>query len=616
MPIKKKYGDSLSWGDLIIYAADVMMENAGLPVIGTCFGRVDETSGYWSIELGPNQAQELVTPCLAGSVKGSEIDCDGNCDGNCLAPFGASTTQLIYVHPGGVKTEEHPDANNPYDLQLMADNIRDVFSRMGMNDSELVAISGGGHAFGKVHGACPLGAGKSPFEAEVKGEKPWQGLCGESEMQGKAENTFTSGFEGPWSERPYEWSNLYYQYLAYDEFEMVNSPASDTTDPDPANWRNITQWWMKDPARRYATMAPAAHGTGKVPIQMLTSDFSLTVDPSYKKIVKTFADDIKELEHAFTHAWYKLTTRDMGPRSRCLGPLVPPEQDWQQPLYNPTTAMQDEISHLYRHLKEFVRGAEVEYISLAANSAATHRVTDYLGGANGARIQYSPEKDWPQNVGLQPALSKLKNLKLDYHVSLADRIVLAGMVALEAKGITGLSFCPGRGDAKDGSASVDLELNLLKDFKFAESEGPLAKHAMKISGLTVIEAVAFLFHKTPNKAAVIALVELFEVDGDLESTASVAQRFAFYNAETLEALYELCEDDNFDIHFRAAWTKKMNADRYDGPTKNVCEKLCVCAEEETDDPSQRELMFASHDLGSHDHPPLEPALLPHASCVC
>jgi len=201
---------------------------------------------------------------------------------------------------------------------------------------------------------------------------------------------------------------------------------------------NITQWWMKDPARRQATMAPAAHGPGKQHIQMLTSDMSLTVDPEYKKWVKTYADDIKQLEHAFSHAWFKLTTRDMGPRSRCLGPdkLVPPEQDWQQPVYNPTTATSSQISHLYRQLvQQFVKGAEDDFISLAASSAATHRVTDYRGGANGARIQYSPEKDWPQNAGLQDALNTLKGLDAmmasnGYYVSLADRIVLAGNVGL------------------------------------------------------------------------------------------------------------------------------------------------------------------------------------------
>jgi len=290
-PIKQKYGLGLSWADLMILAGTVAIEDRGGVTLGFCWGRTDDESGEDSILLGPSKEQEVLFPC------------DSENNGFCVAPFGAVALETIYVNPSGPGGSHDPAAS--------AESIRDVFGRMGMNDSETVALIGGGHTLGKTHGACPLGAGPAPDEDP---NDPWPGNCG----TGIGNDSFTTGFEGPWTSNPIDWDNQYFKNLISFNWTLGDSPGGNM------------QWFAED-----ADPAPAAFGDGEQPIMMLTSDIALINDESYLAIVNEFADDLDAFNAAFAAAWYKLTTRDSGPAERCLGPDVPPPQPFQNPLPPP-----------------------------------------------------------------------------------------------------------------------------------------------------------------------------------------------------------------------------------------------------------------------------------------
>ncbi|KAJ8603279.1 hypothetical protein CTAYLR_006938 [Chrysophaeum taylorii] len=455
-PIKLKYGLGLSWGDLIILAGNVAIESMGGPLLGTCLGRVDESSNYWAVELGPNEEQRAVAPCDMG-------------DTFCTAPFGATETSIIYVNPGG-------PGGNGTDFLGSAAHIRSSFGRMSMNDTETVALIGGGHAFGKGHGACPDGAGPSPAEDPTN---PWPGLCGDGIS---VEDRFTSGWEGTWTETPVNWTNLYFQYLSTFDFTLnpfVN-PAGNTVWRVPGN----------------AIVAPTANLSATEPVMMYTSDVSLQIDSAYREIVDLFAADLEYLEEQFASAWYKLTTRDMGPVTRCVGSDTPPAQDFQFPLPDPPATLPD-YDAVAQMISETVNLAGADGSALARYSvrlawrcASTFRITDYRGGCNGARILLSPEADWPINAGLADVAALLDPIKAAYDdLSWSDLIVLAGTLALEMHGSNALPFCGGRTDASDGAGSDLLEPRLTFGVNDTETE---IKYAIKLSGLTEGEYIALL----------------------------------------------------------------------------------------------------------------------------
>ena len=286
-----KYGAGLSFGDLIVLTGNVALESMGAPVLGFCGGRIDDNDGAWSIPLGPTKEQAATTPC--------------DVNGNCTLPFGTTTIGLIYVNPEGPMGNPDPVAS--------ALQVRDVFSRMGMNDSETVALIGGGHAFGKAHGACPTGPGPSPKEDP---SNPYPGTCGPSgPSMGKGPNQFTSGFEGTWSATPTTWNNNYFIGLTTQEWVLGTSPGG---------------------KKQFYQKGCCGPGTAQI---MLTTDLSLMSDPQFEAIVDIYSRCQSALDNDFSHAWYKLTTHDMGPVTRCIGPDVPPPQPFQFPLPPPPATL-------------------------------------------------------------------------------------------------------------------------------------------------------------------------------------------------------------------------------------------------------------------------------------
>jgi catalase (peroxidase I) len=288
-PIKEKYGLGLSWGDLMVLAGTTAVEAMGGPTLGICMGRVDDENGARSDDLGPTPIQEKFAPC--------------DDPGNCSAPLGTTTVGLIYVNPEGPMGVPLP--------QESALEVRDTFGRMGMDDRETVALIGGGHSFGKTHGACSAGPGLAPDETEAMGLNPdtqaWKGLCG----TGKGADTFTSGIEGPWTSNPTVWDNDYFKNLMKHDWEVHTGPGGHH------------QWRVADEEERntWEAKAPGASG-GVENIMMLTSDIALKEDPTYLPIVKEFAEDPSKLDEAFAAAWHKLTTRAFGAQAspRCFTP--------------------------------------------------------------------------------------------------------------------------------------------------------------------------------------------------------------------------------------------------------------------------------------------------------
>lgn len=470
-PVKAKYGAALSWGDLIVLAGNTAIKTMGGPVLGFCAGRMDDVDGQASLPLGPTVEQQAVANCTPG-------------DGNCQQPLGQSTMGLIYVNPEGVMGVPVPNASVPH--------IRGTFGSMGMNDSETVALIGGGHAFGKTHGACPSGAGPGPEEDP---NNPWPGTCGHGPTKGKGNNTFTSGFEGPWTTTPTRWSNQYFHNLLDFDWEVHKGPGGHF------------QWRPKHKANSPRRDTPLPD------IMMLTTDIALLHDPTYLMLVQRFAENATALDEAFSHAWYKLTTRDMGPFVRCLGKDVPPAQPWQRPL--PALNENTPNTELIRADVEALLGTTSPAIApdqitatnstqnttrnattyapllttLAWQCASTYRETDHAGGCNGARLRFAPEKDWLGNLGMDQVLMVLAPIKDKYPgLSWADLIVIAGTVAVESgapETRNTFQFCLGRSDALEGDESVKV----LEPRNYS-SAGVEVRDNMAVMGLTVEEGVA------------------------------------------------------------------------------------------------------------------------------
>lgn len=423
-PIKKKYGNNISWADLMVLTGNVSLESMGFKTFGFAGGRTDDWEAdlvYW----GPEK-KFLADERYKGDRK---LD----------KPLAAVQMGLIYVNPEG------PNGNP--DPLAAAKDIRETFGRMAMNDEETLALIAGGHTFGKAHGAADpskcIGAAPAGAGIEEQG-MGWKNKCGE----GNAGDTITSGLEGAWSVSPTQWTTQYLSNLFAWEWVKTKSPAG------------ATQWIPKD--GQAANLVPDAHDENKrhAPI-MFTTDLALKVDPSYQKIAKRFLENPKEFELAFAKAWFKLTHRDMGPRTRYLGKEVPKEElIWQDPIpvVNHKLIGGTEIASL----KNIVLNSGLtvsELVRTAWASAASFRGTDYRGGANGARIRLAPEKNWPVNNPdeLAKVLKTLEDIQKDFNksgknVSLADLIVLGGAAAVEkAAKSAGYSvkvpFTPGRMDA-------------------------------------------------------------------------------------------------------------------------------------------------------------------------
>ncbi|MDG2012519.1 MAG: catalase/peroxidase HPI, partial [Pirellulaceae bacterium] len=434
-PVKQKYGAKLSWADLMIFTGNCALESMGFKTFGFAGGRADTWEPEGDIYWGP-ESEWLGDKRYTGE---RELE----------NPLGAVQMGLIYVNPEGPNGTPDPLAS--------AHDIRDTFGRMAMNDEETVALIAGGHTFGKAHGAAdpdqyvgaePEGAG---IEEQGLG---WKNSFG----TGNAGDTISSGLEGAWTTDPVKWDNNYFDNLFGYEWEQTKSPAG------------ATQWIPKDASA--STSVPDAFDPDKqhAPI-MFTTDLALRLDPAYEPISRRFHENPDQFADAFARAWYKLTHRDMGPVSRCLGNMVPEAQLWQDPV--PAVDHQLVGDQEIADLKERILASGLsisQLVSTAWASASTFRGTDKRGGANGARIRLAPQKDWAVNqpAELSSVLDQLEQIQKAFNeshaggpqISLADTIVLAGCAAVEAAAEkagheTTVPFAPGRTDATQEMTDVE-----------------------------------------------------------------------------------------------------------------------------------------------------------------
>ncbi len=431
-PVKQKYGRKLSWADLMILAGNVAIESMGGPVFGFGGGRADvfepERDIYWGTEEN-----------WVGQGAETRIDEDS---GKALEnPLAAIQMGLIYVNPEG-------PGGNPDPLKSARD-IRETFARMAMNDEETVALTAGGHTFGKCHGAGDASkVGSEPEGADIA----QQGLGWQSGHEsGMGDHTITSGLEGAWTPTPIQWSNNYFRMLLEYEYELVRSPAG------AQQWQPINQ--------KPEDMAPGAHSPNRrLPTMMTTADMAFKMDPKYREISERFYRNPDQFADAFARAWFKLTHRDMGPKARYLGPEVPAEDlIWQDPTPAGNRLSDGEIKDLKDRIA--ASGLTVsQLVKTAWASAATFRGSDKRGGANGARVRLAPQKDWEVNepAELARVLSVYEGIKADSggKVSLADLIVLGGTFAVEKAAkdagynVT-VPFTSGRGDATQEQTDAD-----------------------------------------------------------------------------------------------------------------------------------------------------------------
>ena len=584
-PIKQKYGNKISWADLMILTGNVALESMGFKTFGFAGGRADvwepEEDVYWGAE----------TEWEAGDKRYSgERDLEN--------PLAAVQMGLIYVNPEGPEGNPDPIA--------AAKDIRETFARMAMNDEETVALIAGGHTFGKTHGAGDAAlVGHEPEAAGIEQQGlGWKNAHG----IGKGGDTITSGLEVTWTQKPTEWTHLYFKNLFENEWELTKSPAG------------ANQWIAKDgPAD-----VPYAHDASKMQkAGMLTTDLSLRFDPSYEKISKRFYENPAEFEDAFARAWFKLTHRDMGPKIRYQGPEVPAEElIWQDPLPAPSgvSYSADELSKLKAKLLD--AGLSVtELVSTAWSSASTFRGSDMRGGANGARIRLSPQKYWAANnpEQLQKVLAALEKVQAESgtSVSMADLIVLGGCAAVEkAAADAGVAekvvFTAGRVDATQEQTDVDsfsvMEpvadgfRNFLKGNLSVATENLLIDRAQLLT-LTAPEMTVLLgglrvlgvnAHNTStgiltDKAGVLSndfFVNLLDMDTEWKATGEDQETFegrsrksgevrwtgsradlVFGSNSVLRAIAEVYASsdskEKFVKDFIKVWTKVMNLDRFD-----------------------------------------------------
>jgi catalase-peroxidase len=597
-PIKQKYGQKISWADLIVLTGNVALESMGFKTFGFGGGRQD----IWEPELDADWGPEAT---WLGDQRYSG-------DRELANPLAAVQMGLIYVNPEG------PDGNP--DPVAAARDIRETFARMAMNDEETVALIAGGHSFGKTHGAGPTShVGPEPEAACVEE----QGLGWTSSFRSSSGgDAISSGLEVTWTKTPTQWSNNFFENLFEFEWELTKSPAG------------AHQWQPKNGAG--AGLIPDAHDPSKKRTPtMLTTDLSLRVDPAYEKISRRYLENPKEFADAFSRAWFKLTHRDMGPRVRYLGPLVPKEElIWQDPIPAADHKLVDAADMAALKAKVLASGLSLsQLVTTAWAAASSFRGSDKRGGANGARIRLAPQKDWEVNqpAELKEVLAKLEAIQKEFNaaqaegdrkspdgkkISLADLIVFAGTVAVdEAAKKAGhnlqIGFAPGRMDTTqeqtDAASFESLEPKadgfrnyVRKGFEGCQSELLLDRAQLLtlsapemtvlIGGLRVLGAnfggsKNGVFTKRPETLTNDFFANLLDMGtkwqksategvlegrdrktGELKWTGTVVD-LVFGSNSQLRALAEVYASNDaekkFVENFAAAWTKVMNLDRFD-----------------------------------------------------
>jgi len=571
-PVKQKYGNKISWADLFILTGNVAIESMGGKTFGFSGGRPDIWSPPEDIYWG-KENEWLENKRYTG-------------DRELEMPLGAVQMGLIYVNPQG------PDGNP--DPLASAKDIRETFARMAMNDEETVALTAGGHTFGKAHGASDpdVYVGPEPEGAAIEE----MGLGWKNTYaSGKGRDTITSGIEGAWTANPTKWDNGYFDLLLGYEWELVKSPAG------------AHQWHAINPKQE--DLAPDAQDESiKVPTMMTTADMAMREDPAYKVISKRFHENPDQFQDAFARAWFKLLHRDMGPKTRYLGPEVPEEElIWQDPI--PAGSDNYDIESV----KTLIKNSDLtvqEMVETAWASASTFRSTDMRGGANGSRIRLEPQKNWEVNKPnqLTKVLNILEGIALKAGASVADVIVLAGNVGIEQASGKTLEFTPGRGDATQENTDeesfavlepfVDGFRNFQKkDYGIKPEEMMLDK--AQIMGLTAPEMTVLLggmrslgissdghgiFTEPSGKLTNDFFVKLLDMGVEWKPTGSnvyeatdrstsqkvrTATRvdLAFGSNSQLRAITEVYASNDsqnkFVEDFIASWNKVMNLDRFD-----------------------------------------------------
>ncbi|RYE24601.1 MAG: catalase/peroxidase HPI [Sphingobacteriaceae bacterium] len=613
-PIKQKYGNKISWADLIVLTGNIALESMGFKTFGFAGGRKDvweaDESVYWGSEKAWLGGDARYAQGSKGVVEGhgvlvSDDDADGKIHSrNLEKPLASVQMGLIYVNPEG------PDGNP--DPLASAKDIRDTFGRMAMNDEETVALIAGGHSFGKTHGAAPADhVGKEPeaVDLEMQGFG-WANSYG----SGKGADTITSGLEVTWTTTPTQWSNNYFENLFGYEWELTKSPAG------------AHQWVAKNAE---AVIPHAYDRDKKLLPTMLTTDIALRADPAYEKISRRFLENPEEFADAFARAWFKLTHRDMGPRARYLGLDVPQEElSWQDPIPAIDHQLVDENDISALKTKVLESGLSVsELVSAAWASASTFRGSDKRGGANGGRIRLAPQKDWQVNNHgqLQKVLNTLEGVQTAFNgaqangkkVSLADLIVLAGCAGVEKAAKDAghaiiVPFTPGRMDASQQQTDLESFSHLepiadgfrnYRKTKFPVSTEELLIDQAQLLTLTAPELTVLIggmrvlntnfdgsnygvFTARPGVLSTDFFVNLLDmgtewkaVDGTKEIyqgsdrrtgeakwTATRADLVFGSNSE-LRAVAEVYASsdaqDKFIRDFVRSWNKVMNADRFD-----------------------------------------------------
>jgi len=591
-PIKQKYGQKISWADLMILTGNCALESMGFETFGFAGGRTDVWEPQKDVYWGPE------TEWLGRDRF--------NADGDLEKPLGATQMGLIYVNPEGPGGQPDPLA--------AAKATRETFGRMAMNDEETVALIAGGHTFGKAHGAADPAkhVGPAPAGADLK----HLGLGWINEYgQGNAGDTITSGLEGAWTSTPTQWSSGYFDNLFGYEWELTKSPAG------------AHQWKPKGAAADGTV--PDAHDPTKTHAPMMfTTDIALKRDPVYRKISKRFHENPKEFKTAFAKAWYKLTHRDMGPVSRLLGPEVAEPQLWQDPVPEVDFTLIDDQD--IDKLKAKIADSDLttsQLVSTAWASASTFRGSDMRGGANGARLRLAPQKDWPVNnpAELAKVLKALENIQTDFnasladdkYVSLADVIVLGGAVGIEQAAREAgykvrVPFQPGRTDATQEMTDVDSfgylepKADGFRNFYSHELERPAPELLLDratlltltapemtvlVGGMRVLDTNVGMpdlgvLTERPGTLSNDFFVNLLDMStdwktspmcdhfyegrdresGELKWTASSVD-LVFGSNSQLRAIAEVYAsqdgDEKFVEDFVAAWTKVMTLDRFD-----------------------------------------------------
>ena len=594
-PVKQKYGNAISWADLIVLSGNVALETMGFDTLGFAGGRADVWEPKGDVFWGPESE-------WLGSKRFQD-------ERKLANPLAATQMGLIYVNPEG------PDGVP--DPMAAARDIRTTFGRMAMNDEETVALIAGGHTLGKAHGAASPKphVGPEPEAAPIEEQGlGWKNAYG----SGKGADTITSGLEGAWTSTPVQWSQGYFRNLFRYEWELVKGPGG------------ANQWQPKGDGKRDV---PDAHDPNKTHLPMMfTTDIALITDPAYRKISERFRANPDEFDAAFARAWFKLTHRDMGPRSRLLGKEVPEAQLWQDPLPAVDHPLIDANDQAALKEKVMASGLSIaQLVSTAWASASTFRSSDLRGGANGARIRLAPQKDWAVNqpANLQKVLAVLERIQGEWNaaapggrkVSLADLIVLAGNAGVEAAAKRGghtlaVPFHPGRTDASQAMTDVESFAVLepkadgFRNFLGGTYDRPtpeLLVDKAQLLGLSAPEMTVLVgglrllgsnhggqkhgvFTNRPETLSNDFFVNLLDLEtawskaesgqdvyvgkdrktGAVKWTATSVDLIFGSNSQ-LRAIAEVYAsaggEQRFVRDFVAAWTKVMNADRFDLPGK-------------------------------------------------